>query len=148
MKKWQKVVTGGLTLLAVVELVGCGGKKTTEKPKASKSDAKAAASAKNSYTPTADMKYDYDIVIIGAGGAGMTAAMEAKDAGMNPVILEKMPVACVNTSKSSAGMNASETTVEKAQGVADDNQKFFDETLKGGGGTNDQALLDRKSTRL
>ncbi|MCJ1968837.1 flavocytochrome c [Pseudolactococcus carnosus] len=141
MKKWQKVVTGGLTLLAVVALVGCGGKKTTEKPKASKSDAKAAASAKNSYTPTADMKSDYDIVIIGAGGAGMTAAMEAKDAGMNPVILEKMPVAGGNTSKSSAGMNASETTVEKTQGVADDNQKFFDETLKGGGGTNDQALL-------
>lgn len=141
MKKWQKVVTGGLTLLAVVALVGCGGKKTTEKPKSSKSDAKAAASAKNSYTPTADMKSDYDIVIIGAGGAGMTAAMEAKDAGMNPVILEKMPVAGGNTSKSSAGMNASETTVEKAQGVADDNQKFFDETLKGGGGTNDQALL-------
>ncbi|MDN6690320.1 MAG: hypothetical protein L0L15_08395 [Lactococcus sp.] len=75
MKKWQKVVTGGLTLLAVVALVGCGGKKTTEKPKSSKSDAKAAASAKNSYTPTADMKSDYDIVIIGAGGEGMTAAM-------------------------------------------------------------------------
>ncbi len=57
------------------------------------------------------------VIIVGSGGAGMTAAIEAKDAGMNPVILEKMPIAGGNTSKASAGLNASETSVEKAQGV-------------------------------
>jgi len=141
MKKWQKFLTGSLTIAAMVTLVACGGKKAAEKPKPSKSDATAAASDKNSYTPISELKDSYDVIIIGAGGAGMTAAIEAKDAGMNPVILEKMPVAGGNTSKSSAGMNASETSVEKAQGIEDSNQKFFDETLKGGGGTNDQALL-------
>ncbi|BDP72874.1 hypothetical protein EfmAA96_06590 [Enterococcus faecium] len=30
------------------------------------------------------MKESYDVVIIGAGGAGMAAAIEAKDAGLNP----------------------------------------------------------------
>ncbi|EGF47737.1 fumarate reductase flavoprotein subunit [Lacticaseibacillus rhamnosus MTCC 5462] len=35
------------------------------------------------------MKSKYDIVIVGAGGAGMTAAIEAKQQGMNPVILER-----------------------------------------------------------
>ncbi|MDR1606232.1 MAG: flavocytochrome c [Streptococcaceae bacterium] len=141
MKKWQKLVTGTLTVAAVLTLAACGGQKAVKKTKPSTSDATAAASAKSAYTPTSEMKSSYDVVIIGAGGAGMTAAIEAKDAGMNPVILEKMPVAGGNTSKSSAGMNASETTVEHAQGVADSNQQFFDETLKGGGGTNDQALL-------
>lgn len=71
----------------------------------------------------------------------MTAAIEAKDAGMNPVILEKMPMAGGNTSKASAGLNASETSVEKSQGVTDSNDKFYEETLKGGGGTNDKELL-------
>lgn len=52
-----------------------------------------------------------------------------------------MPIAGGNTSKASAGLNASETSVEKAQGVADSNDKFYEETLKGGGGTNDKALL-------
>lgn len=141
MKKWQKLLSGTLTVAALTLLVACGGKKETEKAKPSKSDATAAASDKNNYTPISELKDNYDIIIVGAGGAGMTAAIEAKDAGMNPVILEKMPVAGGNTSKSSAGMNASETSVEKAQGIEDSNQKFFDETLKGGGGTNDQALL-------
>ena len=43
----------------------------------------------------------------------MSAAIEAKDAGLNPVIFEKMPVAGGNTSKSSSGMNASETKFQK-----------------------------------
>ncbi|GAB2023517.1 flavocytochrome c [Pseudolactococcus yaeyamensis] len=141
MKKWQKMLAGSLTVGAMFMLGACGSKKEEVKPKPSKSEATAGASADNSYTPLSEMKDSYDIVIIGAGGAGMTAAIEAKDAGMNPVILEKMPVAGGNTSKSSAGMNASETSVETVQGIADSNQKFFDETLKGGGGTNDQALL-------
>lgn len=81
------------------------------------------------------------MIIVGSGGAGMTAAIEAKDAGMNPVILEKMPMAGGNTSKASAGLNASETSVEKAQGITDSNDKFYEETLKGGGGTNDKELL-------
>ena len=87
------------------------------------------------------LKKSYDVIIVGSGGAGMTAAIEAKDAGMNPVILEKMPIAGGNTSKASAGLNASETSVEKAQGVTDSNDKFYEETLKGGGGTNDKELL-------
>ena len=56
------------------------------------------------------------MIIVGAGGAGMTAAIEAKDAGLNPVIFEKMPVAGGNTSKSSSGMNAAGSKFQKAQG--------------------------------
>ena len=40
-----------------------------------------------------------------------------------------MPIAGGNTSKASAGLNASETSVEKAQGVTDSNDKFYEETL-------------------
>lgn len=93
------------------------------------------------YAEPSSLKKSYDVIIVGSGGAGMTAAIEAKDAGMNPVILEKMPMAGGNTSKASAGLNASETSVEKAQGITDSNDKFYEETLKGGGGTNDKELL-------
>jgi fumarate reductase flavoprotein subunit len=71
----------------------------------------------------------------------MAAAIEAKNDGKNPVIFEKMPVAGGNTLKSSSGMNASETKFQKEEGIEDSNDKFFEETLKGGHGTNDQELL-------
>ena len=88
-----------------------------------------------------ELKESYDVIIVGAGGGGMAAAIEAKDKGLNPVIFEKMPVAGGNTIKSSAGMNASETAAQKAAGIEDSNDLFFEETLKGGGGTNDKELL-------
>lgn len=112
----------------------------TDKAKESEAEAVAGASEK-SYTPHDQLKDSYDIIIIGAGGAGMTAALEAKASGMNPVIFEKMPVAGGNTTKSSSGMNASETKFQKEQGIEDSNDKFYEETLKGGHNTNDTELL-------
>ena len=50
----------------------------------------------------------------------------------------KMPVAGGNTIKSSSGMNASQTKFQEKEGIKDSNDKFFEETLKGGKGTNDQ----------
>ncbi|MCE5173602.1 flavocytochrome c [Paenibacillus profundus] len=110
-----------------------------EKDKEKKDATSGASMAK--YTPLEELKDSYDIVIVGAGGAGMTAALEAKAAGMNPVILEKMPVAGGNTSKASSGMNASETKFQKEQGISDNNDLFYEETLKGGHNTNNTDML-------
>ena len=38
-------------------------------------------------------------------------------------------------------MNASQTKFQEKEGIKDSNDKFFEETLKGGKGTNDQELL-------
>lgn len=43
--------------------------------------------------------------------------------------------------KASSGMNASETKFQKEEGINDSNDKFYEETLKGGHGTNDKAML-------
>lgn len=100
-----------------------------------------SGASETSYTPYDQLKDNYDLIIIGAGGAGMSAALEAKAKGMNPVILEKMPVAGGNTTKSSSGMNASETKFQKEQGIEDSNDLFYEETLKGGHDTNDKEML-------
>lgn len=61
---------------------------------------------------------EYDIVIVGAGGAGMSAAIAAHDAGVEKVVvLEKEGNVGGNTNFSSSGMNASETKFQKAQGI-------------------------------
>ncbi|GGF67438.1 flavocytochrome c [Paenibacillus albidus] len=140
-----------LVLSLILAIAGCGngnkstdtgnsGNKSAESEKKVTTEAVSGAS-EASYTPLDQLKEEYDIIIVGAGGAGMSAALEAKEKGMNPVILEKMPVAGGNTTKSSSGMNASETKFQKEQGIADSNDLFYEETLKGGHDTNDKEML-------
>ena len=141
--KMFKTVTTSLAVMFL--LTGCGGSKTGEtkesKKTAETSTEVTTGASEKGYTDPKEMKDEYDMIIVGAGGAGMAAAIEAKDAGKNPVIFEKMPVAGGNTLKSSSGMNASETKFQKEEGIEDSNDKFFEETLKGGHGTNDKELL-------
>ena len=85
---------------------------------------------------------DYDLVIVGAGGAGMSAAIAAHDAGVeNVVVLEKMGVNGGNTNFSSSGMNASETKFQQEQGIQDSTDLFIQETLDGGHNTGNEELV-------
>lgn len=141
----KKIVISSLVLFSVLfSATGCKSdvEKNAEKAKASTTKTEAVSGASEQTKLSVEsLKDSYDVVIVGAGGGGMAAAIQAKDMGMNPVIFEKMPVAGGNTVKASAGMNASETKFQKEEGVSDNNQLFFDETLKGGQGTNDKELL-------
>ena len=91
--------------------------------------------------PKEEKTIDTEIVIIGAGGAGMTAAIMLKQAGKDFVILEKMPYVGGNTTKATGGMNASETHYQKEQGIEDSNALFAADTMKGGHALNDSALV-------
>lgn len=132
-----------LILLVSLTLVfaGCGNKQSGKESNKKEKVSATSGASKASYTSIKKLKEKYDIIIVGAGGAGMSAALEAKEKGMNPVIFEKMPIAGGNTTKSSSGMNASETKFQKQQGIKDSNDAFYKETLEGGHGTNDKALL-------
>ncbi len=59
-----------------------------------------------------DVVLDADIVIVGAGGAGMTAAIAAADAGKKVVVLESQPAVGGNSVKSTGGMNAAKTVYQ------------------------------------
>ena len=61
-----------------------------------------------------DVTLDADVVIVGAGGAGMTAAIAAADAGKSVVILESQPAVGGNSVKSTGGMNAAKTVYQDA----------------------------------
>lgn len=136
----------GLMASFLLLAAGCAPDKAKEtassssKTGASSSEVTSGASEKT-YTDVSELQDSYDVVIIGSGGAGMSAAIEAKDAGLKPVILEKMPTIGGNTNKASSGMNASETKFQTAQGIEDSNDAFYNETLAGGHGTNDPELL-------
>ncbi|WP_039661402.1 MULTISPECIES: flavocytochrome c [Pantoea] len=84
---------------------------------------------------------NYDVVIVGSGGAGLAAAIQAHDEGARVVIIEKMPTIGGNTIKASVGMNAAETRFQKLKGIEDSKELFYEETLKGGQFKNNPVLL-------
>ena len=88
-----------------------------------------------------DKTIDTEIVIVGAGGAGMTAAIMARQAGKDFVILEKMPYVGGNTTKATGGMNAAETHYQKEQGIEDTVAQFVEDTMKGGHQLNNPDLV-------
>jgi len=65
--------------------------------------------AEVSAEPGEDVELETDIVIIGAGGAGMTAAIVAADSGMDVIVVESQPLVGGNSVRSTGGMNAAET---------------------------------------
>lgn len=138
----KKMLLASLAGLSII-LTGCRNEEDIieEDTQQDQSEDATTAATAQYYTDLDQLEDEYDVIIVGAGGAGLAAAIQAKDSGANPVIFEKMPVAGGNTMSSSAGMNASETSFQEAEGIEDSNDLFFEETLVGGNETNDQELL-------
>ncbi|MBE6851875.1 MAG: FAD-binding protein [Ruminococcus sp.] len=55
-----------------------------------------------------DVKYDVDVLIIGAGGAGTSAAVEAHNAGANTMIVTKLRMGDANTMMAEGGIQAAD----------------------------------------
>lgn len=83
----------------------------------------------------------YDVVIIGSGGTGLAAAIQANELGMKVAVLEKEEELGGNTNRASSGMNAAETNVQLKHGVIDNVADFYHETYKDGGRLNDKDML-------
>ena len=85
----------------------------------------------------------YDVVVVGAGGAGFSAAIEAKNAGANVVLLEKMPAVGGNSLISGAEMNAAQNWVQPKLGITDDSPELHaEDTFKGGDGKGDMKVIN------
>ena len=63
-------------------------------------------------TKAEDSTIDADVAIVGAGGAGMTAAITAAAEGKSVVILESQPMVGGNSVRATGGMNAGDTVYQ------------------------------------
>lgn len=81
----------------------------------------------------ADQTVKADIVVVGAGGAGFSAAVSAAEAGAkNIVLLEKNPVVGGHTVISGGSVNAVDHDRQKALGIEDSPEKMAAQTMKAG----------------
>lgn len=85
---------------------------------------------------------NFDVVIIGAGGAGLSAAIAAANRGLKTVVLEKMSSVGGNTLISMGGINIPENSVQISKDIKDSKNIFREDILKGGDFKNSPMLLD------
>ena len=80
----------------------------------------------NKVAVAADEKFDAEapLLIIGAGAAGLCAALAAKEAGIDPVLIERDAVPAGSTALSAGLIPAAGTRFQRAKGIADDAQLF------------------------
>ncbi len=83
-----------------------------------------------------------DVVVVGTGGAGFSAAVSAHDNGAKVIIIEKEPVIGGNSKLAAGGMNAAWTDQQKAKDIKDSAESMYKDTMKGGRDLNDPALVE------
>ncbi len=82
-----------------------------------------------------------DVVVVGAGGAGLSAAIEAASQGCHVIVLEKRSYIGGNTNSSTGGINAAGTPFQQALGIEDSEELFYKDIMEGGHYLNDPLLV-------
>lgn len=83
--------------------------------------------------PIKNRTIEADVVVIGGGGSGLASAISSMQAGAKKVVvLEKLGYVGGSTNVSEGALNAVDDKRQKAQGITDSFENFYQTTLKGG----------------
>ncbi len=90
---------------------------------------------------------DYDIIVVGAGTAGMMCAIFAAKRGLRTMVLEKADHIGGAMHWSGGHMSAGGTKLQKRLGIEDSPEKHYEDIMRINGGSGDLALI-RKAVDL
>ncbi|HZL60703.1 MAG TPA: FAD-dependent oxidoreductase [Pseudolabrys sp.] len=95
-------------------------------------------------TITADEKFaaETPLLIVGAGAAGLCAALAAKEAGIDAIVIERDAVPAGSTALSAGLIPAAGTRFQRAKGIADSPQLFAADIQRKAKGGADGAVVD------
>ena len=82
-----------------------------------------------------------DVIVVGSGVAGLSAAIEAHQALAAVIVFEKMKVIGGNTRISDGGLAAPGNYLQKRMGIEDSPELFYNDMLQAGLGLNHPHLL-------
>lgn len=90
-----------------------------------------------------DVKWDReaDIIAVGAGGAGLSCAIEATDLGMSVIVLESQPSVGGSSTLCNGGISMPGTPLQKEQGIEDSVELFAEDLIKNTGPYNNPDWL-------
>merc|ERR1719321_2418693 len=72
------------------------------------------------------------VIVVGGGLAGMSAANQTLEMGGRQVLLDKSSFCGGNSTKATSGINGAGTKTQAAKGIPDNTDIFLADTLKGG----------------
>jgi len=84
---------------------------------------------------------EFDVVVIGSGFAGLSAAIEAKRAGASVVVLEKMSTYGGNSVINGGYLAVPNSDLQKKEGIKDSVDLFVKDLLAAGRGLNHEKLI-------
>ncbi len=123
----KKFISMALALAMVMSLAACG-----------------SASQQGNTVPQieADQTKSADIVIVGAGGAGLSAAIEAvEDGAESVIILEKTATTGGSLNFTSGTMSGAETVIQELDGIEDTKESFVQDILKNGAQAGNEEMI-------
>lgn len=94
--------------------------------------------------PTAQpAKFDesFDVVVLGAGGAGLTAAIRLAEGGKKVLLVEKLAFCGGSSLICGGGVAVTETDLQKKAGIKDSVDTLYEDIMRTGGQLNDKAVV-------
>lgn len=90
-----------------------------------------------------DQVKEADVVIVGAGGAGLSAAIAAADQGAGSIIIvEKLAKTGGSLNFTSGSMSGAETVIQELDGIEDTKESYIEDILSNGALLGDKELIE------
>lgn len=75
------------------------------------------------------LTYDTEVVVVGGGAAGLSAALEAANNGAKVILVEKLAITGGSTARSGGKIQAAGTDIQKGHGVEDNADLYYDHLM-------------------
>ena len=89
-----------------------------------------------------DVQMDADVVVVGAGAAGLSAALKTAQNGHSVILLEKMGVIGGTSAMAGSGTMATGSKWQKEDGYEDSAEKLVEDMMTNGHQKNDRATVE------
>lgn len=94
------------------------------------------------FSPQEAFDAEAPLLIVGAGAAGLCAALAAKEAGVDPIVIERDAVPAGSTALSAGLIPAAGTRFQRAKGIDDSPALFAQDIQRKAHGENDPAIVN------
>lgn len=120
----RKLLCIMLAMLLILGMAGCAAKEASNEEELNKEGTDTATS-KEQNGDKKETELTTDIVVVGAGGTGLTAAASAFENGADVIVLEKLAITGGSTALSGGGVSATDTKFQRELGITDTKESWM-----------------------